>query len=64
MTELSALRQAMDNLVVEISVAEDVSYEEASAKLRERLQEQEVEASKGSSTGIIRQFLNWKSETK
>lgn len=59
MTELSALRQAMDNLVVEIAVAEGIENDKASAKLRELLNEQVTEPSKGSSTGIIRQFLNW-----
>lgn len=64
MTELSALRKAMDNLVVEIAVAEGMEDSEASAKLRELLNDQEVERSKGSSTGMIRQFLNWGSTEK
>lgn len=61
MTELNALRKAMDDLVVEIAVAEDLSNEEASSKLQELLNEQEVEPAKGSSTSIVRKFLNWKS---
>lgn len=61
MAEHNALRRGMENLVVEIAIAEGISNVAASEKLQELLNDQELEATKGSSTGIVRKFLNWAS---
>lgn len=61
MTELNALRQAMENLVVESAVAEGTSNEAATSKLIELLNEHDLEPTEGSSKGMIRKFLNWTS---
>ena len=61
MTELNALRQAMENLVVESAVAEGTSNEVATSKLIELLNEQDLEPTQGSSKGMVRKFLNWTS---
>ncbi len=55
--ELSALQQAMDNLVVEIALAEGICNMEASSKLLGLLSEQTEEPSMGSSAGVVRKFL-------
>jgi CarD family transcriptional regulator len=57
MTEVGALRQAMDNLTDEVAVAEGISDEDALAKLQKLLEQQDIEPKKGSSTGLVEQLL-------
>lgn len=57
MTEVGALRQAMDHLTDEVAVSEGISDEDALSKLTDLLDEQEIEPKKGSSTGLVEQLL-------
>ena len=57
-TELNALHRIMNNLVVELAVAEGISREKASSKIKKILDQRASEPSKGSSSGVIWQFLS------